>query len=351
MTDEIQLFRDARPEAAPYDPFSKARARARLLTEDAPAPRRRFRWVFATSIATAGALVGGLFFLNTTEPTGTGPETLTSSLQPMSAADYLEKAARIVEQRPETRPQPHQWLYEKKYLKDSDGHMDQFHETWKRMDGQQASSQQDRDGKPIIDGPYLGRNERTPLQKYDHLRTLSTDPDKLFVRTYKKVDKLYAERRAAAERLTDPVYKEMELSELTEDGRHQKAFHVIAELFEGVLTPPRLHAAAFRAIAKVPGVQVLPGNTDLLGRPVMTIARVNEYGSRYEYLVDPLTYASRGVGSVVVRDDVGPRYGGASRGEDGKITPIPAAKKTIGQSFYEIRERAGIVDEVGRVPR
>jgi len=335
--DEIEIFREARPEAAPYDPSSKARARTRILDGHGPAPRhrRRHRWVFVTSIATAGALAGGLFLLHPTEPASTEPGIVASSLRPVSAAEYLEKAARIVEQRPETRPRPSQWLYEKLYLKDGDGSMDRFHETWKRLDGQQASSQRDRDGKPVIDEQHPGRNERSPLQRYDHLRTLSTNPDDLLALAYN----------------TD-VVKKAQLSSSTEDRQHQSVFREIAELFEGVLTPPRLHAAAFRAIAKVPGVHVLPESTDLLGRPVVTISRTDEYGTRIEYLVDPTTYASRGMGSFIVHNDVARPHPGAYGGTAGKSTPmLSATRAPVGSSFYEIREAAGIVDEAGQLPR
>ncbi|GAA2719415.1 CU044_5270 family protein [Actinocorallia aurantiaca] len=344
--DEIEIFRDGRPEAAPYDPVSRARARSRLL--DGPRPRRLPRWTLAVSAATAGALALGLFLLPGDDSTRIAP-----SAHPVSAVEYLEKAARVVEKRPDVRPGPHQWLYEKTLIQGRDGRTEHSAETWKRLDGQQASSGNGRDGKPAIDGPYLGRNERSPLQRYDHLRTLSTDPKKLLARAYKAVDDRFAKRKAQLERMPNPYrdYERGELKEdMMEDNRHRAAYHEIAELFEGVLTPPRLHAAAFRAIARIPGVEVLPEGADPLGRPVVTVARMDQYGLRYEYLLDPETYASRGRGAVVVRNDLRQRSGGASMGEDGRITPMPMQVRRIGEGDYELRETAGIVDEVGRLP-
>ncbi|WP_106396885.1 CU044_5270 family protein [Actinocorallia populi] len=352
--DEIEIFRDARPEAAPYDPFSKARARARLLDGPGPAPRHRFRWVLVTSIATAGALAAGLLFLNTTEPAGTEPKMVLSSLQPVSAAAYLEEFARIVEKRPEIRPRPHQWLYKKTRIKDSAASYEHVAESWMRLDGRMAASPNGPERKIVLDEQHPRKNEQTPLKRYDRLRTLSTDPEKLLARAYKAVDDGFAEKKAAIEKMQNP-YRDFEAGELKEhmmeDNRHHAAYHRLAELFEGVLTPPRLHAAAFRAIAKIPGVEVLPEGTDLLGRPVVTVARMNQYGLRHEYLLDPATYVSLGQGAVVVRNDLRKRSGGAALGKDGQITPFPIRVRPIGESSYELREYAGIVDEAGQLPR
>lgn len=345
--DEIEIFRDHRPDAAPYDPASKARARARLL--DGARPRRRPRWTFAVSAAAAGVLAAGLFLLPGDDPARTGP-----SMRPVSAAVYLEQAAQVVERRADVRPRPRQWLYEKKHLKSSDGSTDRSVETWKRLDGQKAASGRGPDGKPDIDGPYLGRNERSLLRKYDDLRRLPADPKRLLSRAYKTVDDRFAKRRAQIKTLPSP-YKEVEEEDFaldtTADSRHQAAFRELAGFFEGVLTPPRLHAAAFRAIAEVPGVEVLSDSTDPSGGPVVSIARMDQYGTRIEYMIDPVTYAGRGLAAVVVRNDLMRRPGSVGRGEDGLLTREPPQIRPVGDAFYEFREMAGIVDEAGRLPR
>lgn len=341
MIDEIQWVREARPEVPAYAPENRARARARLLNVPGTRPRRS-RWVIAVSAAAAGTLTAGFLFFEGVEQTVSEP-----SIRPVSAVEYLEKAAQVVEKQHDVRPEPHQWLYEKILSRSSGGTENLDSETWMRFDGR-FSAVPDGPDREIVTTAVEGEGGRNPLQRYDDLRSLSTDPGRLLAWAYETVDEKHAD--IARDFRESGMYDKLgrpSLEPRTEEDRHQEAFDLLGRLFEGVLAPPGLRAAAFRAIAEVPGVQVFPEAVDPLGRLVATITRMDGYGFRSEVLVDRTTYTSRGFGGVVVRDDMRRLPDGYVIGPDGKVSARPAPVRPVGFYQYELWEAADIVDKAG----
>ncbi|ROO85135.1 RNA polymerase sigma factor (sigma-70 family) [Actinocorallia herbida] len=115
----------------------------------------------------------------------------------------------------------------------------------------------------------------------------------------------------------------------------------------------RLHRirAAFRAIARIPGVEVRSTGTDPLGRPVVAITRLDQWGVRISYVIDPETYSSRDLSGTYERSDLMRRPPGVYFGENGLPTPDPSDRRgPLGAGDWDLRESAGIVDEPGERP-
>jgi hypothetical protein len=73
------------------------------------------------------------------------------------------------------------------------------------------------------------------------------------------------------------------------------------------LLPPGLRAALYRALAEVPGVERIPGQADLAGRPGVAIAHTYD-GRRTEIVIDPVTSRTLGYRMVTTaaRDGIPP---------------------------------------------
>ncbi|MDX6740881.1 hypothetical protein [Actinocorallia sp. A-T 12471] len=328
-TDEIEIFRAARPEVAPYEPGRRARAR-QLLLRDEDARRSRRWWLSAVPL---GALAGAAGVAGVL---GRRPDE-SGGIVPVSAVGYLEEAARTVEARPEVRPGPLQWRYTKERLVTERGR-ELVSEVWMRLDGAYAAQPGGRDGKIEVDEDPLGKDEPSPLRRYAELRVLAADPEQVLARAYRSVDGV----RERWRRERDPVRERVRAQLLTEEHRRFLVFCEVAELFDAVFTPPRLHAAAFRAVAQIPGVEVRSGGRDPLGREVVSVGKLDQWGTRRAYLVAPGSYVYLGVSAVRERDDL-MTLPALARGQEMPVVEQVA----VGVGSYTLREAGGIVDRPG----
>ncbi|MER6915223.1 CU044_5270 family protein [Streptomyces sp. NPDC000594] len=128
-------------------------------------------------------------------------------------------------------------------------------------------------GEPLGEGEPFTPSVEAPT--YGYLKTLPTDPDALLAKIYRD-------------------------TEGSDQGRHEKAFTTIGDLLRGQIAPPRLSAALYRAAAKIPGVRVIEGVEDGIGRDALAIARHNG-GVRSEWHFDPVTYEHLGERSVALK--------------------------------------------------
>lgn len=117
---------------------------------------------------------------------------------------------------------------------------------------------------------------------YDYLDSLPTDPAAL-------------ERVLAAS--AGPV---------TASTREQAIFQSIATLLDageaqGVVVPPKLSAALYRVLQRLPGV-TFESATDLAGRAGIGFSMVLEGYFKQEIVIDPDTYAYMGFKDVVIKD-------------------------------------------------
>lgn len=113
---------------------------------------------------------------------------------------------------------------------------------------------------------------------------------------------------------TDPValkalwYRPDTGPEPTADRSLFKEVAHLIEMVDALLTP-ELRSAIYQVIATLPGVERIPGQTDLAGRAGVAIAGMEHNKVRPEIIIDPVT--SRAIGSRTVQAlDDGPRRSG-----------------------------------------
>jgi hypothetical protein len=241
-----------------------------------------------------------------------------------NAADLLNRAATAAESRP-FAPRPDQWIYVEDHqrfpaigtrLTTPKTPLVNFVErTWWRADGRQVARTQEGhygDGKLRVEsGNQLWKHN------YPVLAALPTDPTALddwvaaheFIGGRKPTN---AEERATA------LYQQY-----------------CAVLRNGV-APPKIEAAIYRAIARIPGVTLRKNTVDMAGRPAIAVGRIVEGYLSQEILVDPKTYAYLAEREVVIKDH-------SSSGLDGELTVKKGAVLNL-----EMHSISKIVDKPGR---
>jgi hypothetical protein len=295
MSDpDIALVRRVRPADPPADPAARARAWARLHAEfDAPArPRTRWRRFAAVGVVAAGTAVAIAL-------TQTGPSAPPKP--PVPGGDQtvrtLELAAQKIEQQAVPRPREDQWVYSpelRNWAIPPGNTIGTLRgkikvEQWWRFDGGQIATSvqgspletQDvlRPGqKPVpghggVSGPAIWRS--SPRALYDYVATLPADPDALLTKIR---------------------------HDTKDSGRDVATFGRIEQILDDdKLIPPRTNAALYRALAKIPGVTVVPGARDFAGRPGVAVTQTAQ-GSRSEIILDRKTYRFLGTRMIVTKD-------------------------------------------------
>ncbi|GAA4314091.1 hypothetical protein GCM10023162_20310 [Klenkia terrae] len=107
------------------------------------------------------------------------------------------------------------------------------------------------------------------------------------------------------------------------------AFLAIGSLLQESLAPPAVDAALYRAVALIPGVEVVPGAQDAAGRAGIGVALVRN-GQRHEWIFDAGTHSYLGAREYLVAD--GPM------GPAGTLTGLTAVLAR------------GVADSAGTVP-
>jgi hypothetical protein len=222
--NDLQILRDAFEAPAPT---GRARARAALL--EATAPRRRplltLRRFALAGVALALALGVGVGARNGGD----------------ASAEALERAADAAERQPFTAPRDDQWIYTADQLGGA------TREEWRRADGGGFAL---RHGNGKLHVETARRDSEAArkrleavavFESYKGLATLPTHPDALLRWAYDQTDSISG-------------------AGSTPDAEVYAIFRGL--IGRGVL-PPDLHAAIFRAIKQIPGVQL--STTDVLG--------------------------------------------------------------------------------------
>lgn len=86
-------------------------------------------------------------------------------------------------------------------------------------------------------------------------------------------------------------------------GPAQEAFTTIGDLLRSTIAPPGVTAALYRAAALIPGVTLIPGATDAIGRPGVAVAQTAG-GIRSELIFSKSTLRLIGERTVAVRSGV-----------------------------------------------
>jgi hypothetical protein len=317
--NDLQTLYEAWGAPDAPSPTACAQARAALLARTKRRRSSRRRGLRLAAIG-ATALAGATGMILASDIGGDGrPQSGVPGLPsvPVASAAVLERAARHAAAAPFTPPREHQWFYFEAQFAGSEG--SELRRTWRRADGG-AMAWLDGQGKLEVRNMELPKRRRAlmppafgPLASYKALAALPTDPDALLRWAYE-------------------LAKNIEGAGLTEDG---DVYSILNGILSDNVLPPELEAGIFRAIKKIPGVNL--EEVEVLGHHVLSLS-LTEGWLRQELLLDPDTYAYRGQRSTVVKDAViSPEKAGNATGEIHK-----------GHVVIAIRLVTAIVDEAGQ---
>jgi hypothetical protein len=221
----------------------------------------------------------------------------------------------------EPAPRPHHWVYEKELRVEYGSRKPFTIELWNRVDGKKYAwpinprrtagvpkvRKEGRQvpswpqgcpaGQPLRIRPAVGLGKFFPDPS-----AVPTDPDGLLAAVYRLVE--------------DPACSLIPVG----DTVHDRAFMLIEGMLL-TLMPPDVHAALSQALAKIPGVTVVQGATDVAGRRGVAFVRaaaIEGRGSsdwlRLEVILDRDTHRYLGARHVVTRDHFIPDTPTGSKG-------------------------------------
>ncbi|MEH1129009.1 CU044_5270 family protein [Micromonospora sp. CPCC 206061] len=312
------------------------RSRGRLLPRTATWPAgARLAWRVGAPAAVAATIAAGLIAGNTANVAGNAPApppadagtpTPMGTPAPAGASGVLQLAAQHAEATPPVDARDNQFLYvESMEVRSTSGKDGKARvvgpvrvRTWLSVDGTRDGLVTDdtgartrlsgcRDGlrAETIDRPdTTPKVPCTPEPAYQHTN-VPTDPEKLLAYLYDPRD-----NRDHYVWLLEPGSRKGRYVKISE---HQRAFMKLAELLWQNHSPA-VQAAAFRAAARIPGVELRPVVTDAAGRAGAAATRT-EIGVREELVFAPQTYAFLGHNSIVAEFHVtGPEHTGQPPG-------------------------------------
>ncbi|CAL9659316.1 hypothetical protein SUDANB108_06945 [Streptomyces sp. enrichment culture] len=255
--NELELLKEWDAEAPPLTDAVRIRARFRLyqaMRAPAAAPtavgRRPLLRIAVATVAAAAVTTTVVV----AENTGTPPRTQT-----VSAATVLRGAA--AEERRLERPiapRNDQFLYAKEIIEETPvggGRTKTYvDESWNSVDGTKKSYVSEL-GRAQWVPPDQPGQRAWPPRRWSQLKQLPTEPDKLSI--------------ALRDVTGKPDY-----SRPVKADDWPKVHTFLSGLLRAPVLPKGLRPAAFEALATVPGVEVLPGRTDVDGRAGISIRYV-----------------------------------------------------------------------------
>ena len=353
--DQLREFRaeipcPERPRLSP--------GRSRLLSAARRPQRRRFAvtrrstlLLPATAAAVAVAVAAGLtgYALSTGTAPAPRPKALPSRSTPPSqavlAARVLQNAsAAACRVPPKTSPSPGQWIYSKlvgyEYRQGTSAN-----ENWITFDGTQ-SAYYESSGSPITvhtspvappadiqNDPLAAFNtDATPQTAYYALASLPAAPSQLLAALAKTAEAAGGANLVAG----TPVAGH------APENKGQLEFDYLSLLLwnaaGGVGAPPKAEAAAFRALAAIPGVTVQQGITDAAGNPAIG---VSDDGGYDQLLLDPVSYQVTGLRQLST--GINPNTAVPPTPQELAILPKAVRQKILRQLKAETWPRKGTV--------
>ncbi|HEX4818156.1 MAG TPA: CU044_5270 family protein [Nonomuraea sp.] len=301
---------------------------ARTRRFQVPALSRKALLSGVLGVAATVTLMAGYVF-DPADQTPTVQHVMTSE-----AAKVLEDAALVAESRPLTPvPGPAQWQY-RKSVSSGAGFVGAggagSGEHWTRYDGREVAGL-DETGNVRITAVSAdpGDDDLSPQEYDERLRELPTDPESLLahIREDSHWIELPAGEKGAAK-----------------DDADDRAFRgIFTYLQQQAFMPANLEAAMYRALAKIPGVEIKHDVADAAGRRGIGVYRTPEGGAPdyQQYLIfQPETYRYLGTRVEWLRD---------SQGE----TSVKERKQSsfrAGDVYATAELAAGIVNEAGQRP-
>lgn len=231
--------------------------------------------ILASGLA-VGALAAAVLISRPVPPAPSVRHGAAPAIRLISAVQVLGHAAAVASTRPAIAVRPHQWVYDKG-IKSAGTHSFTM-ESWIRFDGQETATFEH--GKLVV---YPGSAKdmaqlATPEAAAGFLASLPTNPSALLAAIYTKTD---AQPR----------------DQWVSKNRDARAFSFLTTAMWNALAgvPPAHQAAAFRALAKIPGVTVQTGLTDAAGQPAIGLTFKTGKGLNGTLFLDPRTYTISGM--------------------------------------------------------
>jgi hypothetical protein len=233
--------------------------------------------ILASGLAVGALAAAAVLISRPPPPAPSARHAVAPAIRLLSATQVLGHAAAVASATPALTVRPHQWVYDKGIK--SAGTRSFTMASWIRFDGQETASFEH--GKLVV---YPGTPQdvallATPQAAAGFLASLPTDPAALLAAVYTKAD---AQPR----------------SQWVSKNRDARAFSFLTTVMWNALAgvPPQHQAAAFRALAKIPGVTVQTGLTDAAGQPAIGLTFKTGNGLNGTLFLDPHTYTISGLG-------------------------------------------------------
>jgi hypothetical protein len=302
-------------DGAAHDPAGRAayeRITASAARRTSPSRRRTFRLLAAGGVA--GTLIAGAAVV---VATGDGTPHHPAPAAATETQQMLNVAASFALKQPFTAPRPGQWVYTETRSHDSGkpspGQVvtpgtplkTQVDRVWVRADGKRVALYEH--GKLTI-SPTGGA---LPPTDYATVSTLPTNPAGMLAWAYKQ--------RTPGDR-----------------NKGAYAYQLLGSLlYNNGALPPAQTAAAYRAMAKIPGITVNRTAKDGAGRKAISVSLLVQGWAKDEILLDPSTYACHGHRLTIVQDH--------TMSDGGRFL------KGAVESF-SVRLATGVVDRPGQRP-
>lgn len=303
--DELKLLRAEWDEPGVQAEDARSAARASLLARAAAShhrPKRRIRLPRAgLRLAAVGVLAVVLAAVVTLVQTGGGDgRSVIPGIPPApsaGAAQILDQAATAAENRPFIAPRPDQWVYtryrnvpvkQRWYLKGDAPQERIFEEQWSRADGRRSAFL-DNGKLRTIDLSDPRSRPSWPPQDYAGLAALPTDPGRLLALIYRRFGSPPA-RSVPGPSDRCPV-----------PGDLDHVSTALGQLLLNGLLPPKLEAAIYRAMKRLPGI-IVTRTAGPNGRPEISLGRYENGWQRNEILFDARDYRFVGMRSIAVKD-------------------------------------------------
>jgi hypothetical protein len=238
-----------------------------------PAGRRRLA-LAGVAVAAVAAAVAAILVVVPSQggqpPTSpaSGPASNAVSL---TAARFLNAAARAVLRQPAQPPSPHQWVYS-----ETEGANGAKTQTWLPADGSQDGISRGPQGGPIPACTVAQAETKRCLPDAGYFPDLPTNPKLLFA---------YLDKVQIAEDTAPPNLGKVWLANQLAKG--------VSFLLQQTYLRPAQRAALFELMAQTPGFTVVHGVADAIGR--VGVAVEWNYGGKGAVIFDPRTYAYLGV--------------------------------------------------------
>ena len=273
--NDLDLLRTMRADAPEPAGDRLAAGRDHLRSAAAPGRDHRSRHVMilASGLAAASVIVA-------TQQSRPAPPVGPAVARLLSSTQVLDRAAAAAASRPALLPGPHQWVYQRGVKSPANGSARFTVAGWTRFDGRKSAVLEN--GKLVIypGTPQDAKLLATPRAAARYLASLPANPAAVLAAIYHTADSQPRDQRVSP-------------------NRNARAYSILMTLLWNapVGVPPAHQAAAFRAMAKIPGVTVRRGLVDAAGRPAIGLGFSAGKGLTGYFLLNPRTYAVSGLSS------------------------------------------------------